>query len=128
MLKDVNLQVLVDIPQKISQKSQPSMTCNYFNLGTGQIFLVTLKSSAEPKNKNQTKTGKHGWAWFQGFNHNQPSKTYFSSVHLMARQDSNLDKNTALFYFARSKSFQLVTTNKSYAEVLKSDNMNPLCF
>ena len=39
---------------------------------------------------------------------------------LNARQDSNIDKETAFDYFRKQKAFQKVVANKSYAQIVKS--------
>ena len=44
---------------------------------------------------------------------------FYSSVIVKARQDCNIGKQEACYYFARNKAYQKATANKSYADVLK---------
>ena len=47
------------------------------------------------------------------------SRVFYSSVIVKARQDCNIDKQEACYYFARNKAYQKATANKSYADALK---------
>ena len=47
-------------------------------------------------------------------------KTIYSLVNLNARQDSNIDKETAFDYFRKQKAFQKIVANKSCAQIVKS--------
>ena len=51
---------------------------------------------------------------------------YYSSVVSKARQESNMDKDTALLYFFKTKSYQKTIPNKSYADVLKFGKTIPV--
>ena len=51
--------------------------------------------------------------------HSHKSRIYYSSVIEKARQDCNIDKHKACYYFARNKAYQKATANRSYADALK---------
>ena len=49
----------------------------------------------------------------------QKTKVYYSSVVAKAREQSNIDKNSALTYFYKQKAYQTTSANRSYADALK---------
>ena len=49
----------------------------------------------------------------------QKTKVYYSSVVAKAREQSNIDKNSALTYFYKQKAYQTTSGNRSYADALK---------
>ena len=51
--------------------------------------------------------------------HSHKSRIYYSFVIEKARQDCNIDKHKACYYFARDKAYQKATANRSYADALK---------
>ena len=49
----------------------------------------------------------------------QKTKVYYSSVVAKAREQSKVDKNSALTYFYKQKAYQTTSLNRSYADALK---------
>ena len=49
----------------------------------------------------------------------QKTKVYYLSVVAKAREQSNIDKNSALTYFYKQKAYQTTSPNRSYADALK---------
>ena len=47
------------------------------------------------------------------------TKVYYSSVVPKAREQSNIDKNSALTYFYKQKAYQTTIANRSYADALR---------